>query len=337
MSDPWAVLALPPVDRTLWDRLVGELGISLEVPVDRSPAAARAAARDADVVIGDWSGQIRLDADFVAAAPRLVFVHQPSVGVDSIDIDACSKRGIAVANAGAANAVSVAEWCVGSTFAALRSLAFADHAVRVGRWPQLEISRRGGGELAGRRVGILGMGRIARECAHRFHVLGADVAYWSRHRRDDGESGGARWLPFDELLTRSEVLVVVIALADQTRGLLGARELARLPVGAFVINAARGGILDEDALLAGVRSGAIAGAALDVFATEPLPPDSPLLEEDRIVLSPHAAGATREAQGRLLQGLEDNVRRAVVGEAIADVVNAASLPGFTGVIERRKA
>jgi D-3-phosphoglycerate dehydrogenase / 2-oxoglutarate reductase len=259
-------------------------------------------------------------------------VQQPSVGVDTVDLEACTAAQVPVANAGGANAVSVAEWCIGATFAVLRSLAHGDREVRAGRWPQLELSQRGGGELAGRRVGIVGMGLIGRECAKRFVALGADVAHWSRTQREPANAGGSRWMPFDDLLRRSDVLVVVIALTPQTRHLLVAEELAMLPPGAFVINAARGGIVDEAALLAAIDSGGLAGAALDVYDLEPLPEASALRDEGRLLLSPHAAGATREAQGRLIGHIVDNVRRAVTGEPVLNVVN-----GLDGVIRRREA
>ncbi len=124
----------------------------------------------------------------------------------------------------------------------------------------------------------------------------------------------------------------MIALTPQTRGLLSAERLAALPEGAFVVNAARGGVLDEAALLAAIRSGHLAGAALDVFAVEPLPADSPLRDEDRILLSPHAAGATREAQGRLIAAVVENIRRAVAGQPVDNVVN-----GLDAVVSRRRA
>ena len=204
--------------------------------------------------------------------------------------------------------------------------------MRSGEWPQLEISQRGGGELTGRRVGIVGMGAIGRECATRYGALGADVAYWSRRERPADEAGGARWLPLEELLGHAQVLVLVIALAPQTRGLVGPDQLARLPAGAFVVNAARGGVLDEVALLEAVRSGHLAGAALDVYATEPLPADSPLRAEDRILLSPHAGGATREAQGRLIGAVIANMGKAVSGQPVDNVVN-----GVDAVVRRRSA
>ena len=328
----WTLLALPPLPEQLLRALFADLPVEVVVPAERTPEAVHAAAADAEIVVGDWSGGLRIDADLLAAAPRLALAQQPSVGVDAVDLDACAAAGIPVANAGGTNAVSVAEWCVGATFAVLRAFAWADREVREGRWPQLEVSERGGGELAGRRVGIVGMGRIGRECAARFVALGCDVAHHSRTRREPEDAGGARWMPLDDLLAHAQVLVVVVALAPETRGLLGSAQLERLPAGAFVVNAARGEILDESALVAALAAGRLAGAALDVYATEPLPADSPLRDDDRILLSPHAAATTNEATGRLIAGVLDNVRAAVSGEPVVDVVN-----GVDPVILRREA
>jgi phosphoglycerate dehydrogenase-like enzyme len=330
MPRPWTLLALPPLDRALLEGLFSGIDVDLVVPAERTPEAVLALAERAELVLGDWTGELTVDADLLAAAPRLAFVQQPSVGVDSIDVDACTAAGVPLANAGSSNAVSVAEWCIAATFAVLRSLAHGDREMREGRWPQLELAQRGGGELAGRRVGVIGMGRIGQECASRFVALGCDVAHWSRTPRDAADAGGAPWLPLEELLPRSDVIVVLVALAPATRGLLGAKQLALLPPGAFLVNAARGGIVDEAALLAAIRSGAMAGAALDVYSAEPLPADSPLREEGRVLLSPHSAGATREAQARLIGAVVDNVRRAVGGEPVHDVVN-----GLPALIRRR--
>jgi D-3-phosphoglycerate dehydrogenase len=329
---PWTLLALPPLDRGLLAGLFADIPVELVVPAERTPDAARAAAAAADLVMGDWTGVTGVTADLVAAAPNLVFVQQPSVGVDAVDVDACTTAGVPVANAGDSNAVSVAEWCVGATFAALRSLPFADREVRAGRWPQLELAGRGGGELTGRRVGIIGMGAIAVECAVRYGALGCDVAYWSRRRREPADSGGARWMDLADVLRHAEILVVMIALTPATRGLIGADQLALMPAGSFLINAARGGIVAEGALLAALQSGHLAGGAMDVFATEPLPADSPLRQEDRLILSPHSAGATRQAQARLIGHVVDNIRRAVAGEPVRSVVN-----GLDPLIRRRGA
>ena len=328
----WTLLALPPLDEKLLTALFDGIPVRVVTPAARTPEAVREVVAAADLLLGDWSGALRVDAELIAAARRLAFVQQPSAGVDVIDVAACTAAGIPVANAGSANAVSVAEWCVASTYAVLRSLAWADRAVRDGGWPQLEIAERGGGELTGRKVGIVGMGRIGRECATRFAALGADVAHWSRTRREPDESGGARWLPLPELLAHAQVLVVVVALTPETRGLLGQAELEALPAGSFVVNAARGGIVDETALTAALDSGHLAGAALDVFSREPLPADSPLRSNDRVLLSPHAAGATREAQGRLITGVIENVRRATSGQPVHDIVNDVD-----PIIRRREA
>lgn len=330
MADPWRLLALPPLDRELLAALFADLPVSVTAPAERTAAAVAEAAADAEIVVGDWSGGLRVTADAVRAAPRLAFVQQPSVGVDALDLEALTAAGVPAANTAGVNAVSVAEWCVGATYAVLRWLAWADQRMREGGWPQLEIAQRGGGELAGRRVGIVGMGRIGVECARRFAGLGADVAHWSRTPRPLEQAGGARWMELDDLVAHSQVLVVVIALSAQTRGLLGADRLARLPAGAYLVNAARGGIVDEEAMIAALDSGALAGAALDVYASEPLPPDSPLRSCERILLSPHAGGATREAQGRLIGAVIANVTRAVSGEPVIDVVN-----GLEPVIRRR--
>jgi phosphoglycerate dehydrogenase-like enzyme len=332
MAHPWKLLATTPLDRELLVALFADLPVDVVVPAERTPQALLALAPSAEIILGGWTGDLPISAEVIAAAPQLALVQQPSVGVDTVAVEACTAAGVPVANAGSANAVSVAEWCVGAAFAVLRSLAHGDREVRAGRWPQLELARRGGGELAGRRVGVVGMGLIARESVKRFAALGCDVAHWSRTQREAADAGGAPWLPLDDLLRRSDLLVVLVALAPQTRGLLGAEQLAMLPPGAFVINAARGGIVDETALLAAIEAGALAGGALDVYQTEPLPAQSPLLAQDRLLLSPHAGGATREAQGRLIAGIVENIRRAVSGEQIVDVVNG---PGV--VIRRREA
>lgn len=327
--DPWQLLALPPLDAGLLGALFADLPVEVVVPAERTPSAVAEALSGVDLVLGDWTGALKIRADDLPEPCSVAFVQQPSVGVDSVDVDGLAARGIPVANAAGANAVSVAEWCVGASYAVLRWLSWADQQTRAGGWPQLEVAQRGGGEVAGRRVGIIGMGPIGRECARRFLALGADVAYWSRSQHD--EASGARWVELDELLAHSQLLVVVVALAPATRGLLSAERLKQLPEGAYVVNAARGGVLDESALLDAIRSGHLAGAALDVYATEPLPADSPLRDEDRILLSPHAAGATREAQGRLIAAVVDNIRRAVSGEPVLNVVN-----GIDARIARRR-
>ncbi len=327
---PWDIAALAPLPADLLHALLDGLGdVRVLVPPTRDRAGLHAVLAEAELVLGDWSSQLPLGAAEAALADRLAFVQQPSVGVEQVDLAAFAARGVPVANTAGANAVAVAEWCLGATFAVLRSLGWGDAEVRAGRWPQLEVTQRGSRELAGARVGLVGMGAIAAECAPRYAALGCPVAYWSPHQR--GERAGARWRELDELVATSDILVVVVALGPQTAGLLDARRLALLPAQAVVVDAARGGIVDEDALAAAVESGRIAAAALDVFATEPLPAGSPLRRSDRILLSPHAAGVTTQSQSRIVAVTLDNLRRAMAGEPVRNVRNGAD-----PVVRRRR-
>ena len=314
MSAPWRVLALPPVPHAVMVDLFDPQrrdDVEIVTPSERTQEEVVRLLPDVDVVLGDWSPSLRL----LEPGPRVCFVQQPSVGVDGIDVDACTAAGVPVANCAGANTTSVAEWCVSATLALLRRTVDADAAVRAGSWPQTAL---GGRELAGSRVGVVGMGPVGRATAALLAAFGCDVVHWSRSRRDDAP---APWVELDELLTTSDVVVLVIALGDATRDLLDAAGLARLKPGALVVNAARGGVLDEDALARALEGGHVGGAALDVFRVEPLPAGSPLRTAPRVLLSPHAAGSTTQAVTRILQQTNANLRRVLDGEPVVDVVN----------------
>jgi D-3-phosphoglycerate dehydrogenase len=322
-SDRWTVAALSPMPEPVLRQMFGQLPVDVVVPASRDAAGLHAVLADADIVLGDFSGQLRLDAAAIAAAPRLAFVQQPSAGVDSLDVPALTAAGIPVANVGPANAISVAEWALGGTLSVLRSLPWADAAVRAGGWPQLEVAARPSLELSGRRVGIVGFGAVGAACASRYAALGCPVSYWSRRQRSEDEAAGAQYRELDDLVSTSDVLVVAIAKTAGTVGLLNAGRLGRLPRGAVVVNVARGGILDEDALLAGITEGRLHGAALDVFARTPLPAGSPLRGSDRILLSPAVGGGTAQAMGRVVATCVRNLAAAVAGDPVAHLVNDA--------------
>jgi D-3-phosphoglycerate dehydrogenase / 2-oxoglutarate reductase len=312
----WRLLALPPLGDDLIRRIFGQLDADLAVPATRDREGLHAALADAELVVGDFTGALAIDAAAVAAAPRLAFLQMPSVGVDSCDIAALTAAGVPVANAAGANARSVAEWALAATLDLSRGIAWADRRVREGGWPQLEVAARGSDELANRRVGVLGMGAIGSQVARLFEAFGCQVAYWSRRRRPEGV-----YKEIDELLATSDVLVVCLPLTPETRGLLGPERLALLPAGAMLVNVARGGIAPDDAVLAALESGGLAGAALDVYDEEPLPADHPLRRHENVLLSPHCAGATRQAQLNIITAVLDNVRAAVAGRPVANVVN----------------
>jgi D-3-phosphoglycerate dehydrogenase len=328
----WVVLSLAPVPRTRAEAWFdGIAGLRIETPAERTAEAVRAAIGDADIVISDWSGALRIDAPEVVAGQRLAFVMSPSVGLDNVDLEALTAASVVVANTAGLNAPSVAEWCLAATFAVARSLAWVDGRVRSGDWPQFELPERGSTELAGLRVGVVGFGAVGSRVAGLFGAIGCDVAYWTRRRRPEDIERGAHWLPLAELAARSDVLVVNISLAPETRGLIDAAVLAELPRGAMVIDASRGGVVDHVALLGAVETGGLRGAAIDVFEREPLPDDSPLRRSDRILLSSHAAATTGQAMARIFALVADNVRRAVAGEPIRSVVN-----GLGPVVRRHR-
>ncbi|GGO25592.1 2-hydroxyacid dehydrogenase [Microbispora bryophytorum] len=290
----------------------------VRVPARRDRAGLLDALPEAEIVVGDWSGALALDAEAVRLAPRLAFVQQPAVGVDGHDAEALARAGVPLANTAGVNAAAVAEWCLAAALAMLRHLADGDRDMRAGEWPQFAYQRR---ELAGCRVGVIGFGPIGAACARLFGALGCRVSYWSRTPRL--ESYGAAYQDIDALVTGSDVLVLAVPLAPETRGLIGAERFARMPTGSVLVNAARGGVVDQVALLAALESGRLAGAALDVYDSEPPAPDDPLRSCPGVLLSPHAAGVTPEATARLIRCVLDNLAAAMEGRPVVNVVNGA--------------
>ena len=305
---PWRVLALPPLPLEVLKSLFSDPRLEIFSPEERTQDAVEEALRSADLVVADWTPSLRL----LVPGPRVAFVQQPSVGYDGTDVAAFAAAGVPVANCAGANAVSVAEWCLSATLALLRKTVPADAAVRRGEWPQTTL---GGRELAGNRVGVIGMGPVGRAVATRFSAMGCPVTYWSRTPKADAP---AAYAPLPLLLASSDIVVVVIALGAQTRHLV---DPGALPAGALLINGARGEVVDETLLVAALRSGHLAGAALDVFSTEPLPLDHPLRDLPSVLLSPHMAGSSQQAAGRILGQSQANLLRVVNGEPVVDVVN----------------
>ncbi|GAA1784140.1 NAD(P)-dependent oxidoreductase [Actinomadura chokoriensis] len=317
---PWRILSLPPVGKEVVRGLFAPLGDAAEVvfPATRDRAGLLAALPSADIVIADFSRGFVLDAEAVAAARRLAFVQMPAVGVDRLDLAALTAADVPVANAAGFNARGVAEWAVGAAFALCRNLAWGDRAVRAGGWPQAEMAERNPREVHAQRVGIAGFGAIGAEAARLFAALGCAVSYWTRRRRPEA---AATYRELDDLVATSDILVLALPLTDETRGLIGPERLALLPADALLINVARGGIAPDGAVLAALESGRLAGAALDVFEHEPLPPEHPLRSREDVLLSPHAAGSSVQSQRNLLAAVRENVTAAVQGRDVRNIVN----------------
>ena len=264
--------------------------------VDR-PAELAQALADARALVVRNRTQVR--GALLDAAPRLRVVGRLGVGLDNIDLEACRARGIAVHPATGANDLSVAEYVITATLVLLRRAWFASPQVLAGQWPRMSTIGR---EASGRVLGLIGFGAIARETARRAAALGMQVVAFDPLLKDDDPAWSlAARRELDALLAESDVVSLHVPLTPATRGMLGAAQFDRMRSGAVVINAARGGVLDEAALAAALRSGHLGGAALDVFEREPLDAAAARVFDGvpNLILTPHIAGVTEESNVRV--------------------------------------
>jgi D-3-phosphoglycerate dehydrogenase len=277
--------------------------------------------------IGDYDGIVirsgtRITADLLERAGRLKVIGRAGVGVDNVDVDAATRRGIVVANAPESTVVSAAEHAIGLLAALARHIPQAHAALKQGRW---ERSAHGGIELEGKTLGVLGFGRIGQQVSRRAIGLGMRVVAYDPFVSKDRfrELGAERVETADEVLTAAEFLTLHLPLTPETTRMIDEAAIARMPDGARLVNAARGELVDEEALLVALRSGKLAGAALDVFSAEPY--SGPLLELDNIVVTPHLAASTEEAQDRAGVIVAEQVAAALDGQLVTNAVNIPSI------------
>ncbi len=254
----------------------------------------------------------KVTEDLLARAPLLKIVVRVGVGLDNVDLEAASRRGVLVTNTPRATSVSVAEFTLGLIFALLRAVPQAAATMREGRWEKKQFMGR---EIAGKTLGILGLGRIGTEVARRALALGMTVFGFRRSPLTQEERDlGVLPASFEEVLARSDVITVHLPLTPETRHLLSREAFARMKAGMYLVNCARGGIVDEEALLQALEEGRVAMAALDVFEVEPPPPDHPLLRHPRVIATPHIAAQTEEAQRRAALEAADKIIATLGGE-----------------------
>jgi len=273
-------------------------------------------------IIGEYDAIVirsatKLTADLIEAGTSLKVIGRAGVGVDNVDVDAATRRGIVVANAPESNVVSAAEHTVALLLALARNVPQAHGALVEGRW---ERSKWGGVEVADKTLGVLGFGRIGRLVARR--ALGLQmkvVAYDPFVAAERFKELGADQASFDEVLERAEFLTLHLPLNDETRGSIDAAAIAKMRDGVRIVNAARGDLVDVDALIAGLESGKVAGAAIDVFPKEPY--DGPLLTAPNVVVTPHLAASTEEAQDRAGVIVAEQVAAALEGGLVTNAVN----------------
>lgn len=280
-----------------------------------------AALRDAHALI--VRSETQVTDQLLADAPRLVVVGRAGIGVDNIDVDAATRRGIAVLNAPGANTVSAAEHAFALLLALQRRIPDAVRSMREGGWERKQFA---GSELRGKTLGVVGLGRIGQHVAGIARAFGMQViAHDPFLPEERARELNVQLQPLDHLLATADVVTLHLPLTEETRDLVNRERLDRMKPGAVLINTARGGLVNETALIEALRAGRLSGAALDVFDPEPLPDDSPLRDTPGLILTPHLAASTSEAQDRVAQEISEAVRDALLTGSFANAVNAPGL------------
>jgi D-3-phosphoglycerate dehydrogenase / 2-oxoglutarate reductase len=275
-----------------------------------------AAVVDADALL--VRSATTVDAEVLAAAPKLKIVARAGVGLDNVDVDAATARGVLVVNAPTSNIHSAAEHALALLLSAARQIPAADATLRAHTWKRSSFL---GTEIFGKTVGVVGLGRIGQLVAQRLAAFGAHItAYDPYVSQARAAQLGIELLTLDELLGRADFISVHLPKTKETAGLIGKEALAKTKPGVIIVNAARGGLIDEAALAEAIASGHVRGAGLDVFSTEPCT-DSPLFELPQVVVTPHLGASTAEAQDRAGTDVAASVQLALAGEFVPDAVN----------------
>jgi D-3-phosphoglycerate dehydrogenase len=286
-------------------------------------AAALSGGAGADALV-IRSGS-KVTARVIAAADRLQVIGRAGIGVDNVDVPAASKRGIVVMNTPTGNAVTTAEHAIGLLMSLARMIPQASSTLKAGKWEKKKFEGR---ELAGKTLAVIGLGNIGRIVADRAKGLHMNViGYDPIMSADRAAALGVELCSLEAIWPRADAVSVHTPLTAETRGLVHAGMLGQLKKGVLLVNAARGGIYDEAALLEGLTSGQIGGVALDVFVEEPPPKDHPLVAHERVVVTPHLGASTREAQDRVALEIAEQVAAYLATGAIKNAVNVPSVSG----------
>ncbi len=285
-----------------------------------APGGLAAELVDADALV--VRSAVQVDAELLSHAPKLRIIGRAGVGVDNIDAEEATRRGIVVMNTPGANAVAVAELTLGLMIAMARSVPRANAGMHAGKWDKKSLQ---GSELRGKTLGIVGLGRIGLEVARRAKAFGMTlVGYDPFVAPVIARENGVTLVPIDEIFSESDYLSLHVGLTPQTEGLINKHSIAIMKDGVRILNCARGELIVDDALVEALKSGKVAGAALDVFRKEPLK-DSPYFELENVLLSPHIAGSTDEAQEAIGIQLANQVRDYLKLGVVQNAVNVASL------------
>jgi D-3-phosphoglycerate dehydrogenase len=255
----------------------------------------------------------QVTAELLAAAPKLKAIARAGVGVDNINLAAALAQGVVVVNTPSSTSLAVAEHSLALMLSLLRAVPRADAAMKAGDWPKKESM---GAELAGKTLGVIGVGNIGRLVAERAAAFGMRVIGYDPYLdREALDQRGTQPVSLDDLYMQADVITLHLPLTAETRSMLGAEAIASMRRGVYLVCAARGGVIDEAALLAALESGQVAGAALDVFASEP-PGASPLVRHPRVVATPHIGAQTEEAQTRAAVDAAEELFNALSGQPL---------------------
>lgn len=296
-------------------------GFALEKRVGLSGEELREAVRDCEGLV--VRSETKVTADLMDAGLRLRAVGRAGVGVDNIDVPAATARGIVVMNAADGNTITTAEHTIALLIALARRVPQANASLRAGRW---ERKRFVGVELQGKTLGIVGLGRIGRTVAARARGFGMKiVAFDPFVAPEQARDLELEIAPLDELFARADFITVHTPLTNETRGLIGAQAFSKMKRGVRIINCARGGLVDERALLAAIKEGTVAGAALDVFEEEPPAADHPLLALEEVIATPHLGASTKEAQEGVAVTVAEQMRDYLLTGALRGAVNVPAL------------
>jgi len=276
--------------------------------------------RDAEGLV--LFGNIKVNEELLAYAPQLRVIAQPMVGYDNIDIDACTKRGIPFGNTPGVLVETTADLAFALLLCSARRIHEGWDFVRRGNWKPGE-NLAFGVDLYGKTLGIVGMGRIGAAVARRAKAFGMNVIYFNRNRRKDEQELGVTYATFDGLLEQADCIIVLTPLSPETRGMFGHEEFRKMKSTAFFVNAARGPIIDTEALIGALMSNKIAYAALDVTNPEPLPGNHPLLKLPNVLITPHIGSATLETRTRMAQLTVDNLLAGLAKQPLPACVNQA--------------
>jgi D-3-phosphoglycerate dehydrogenase len=267
----------------------------------------------------------KVTARVLAGADRLKVIGRAGIGVDNVDVDAASKRGIVVMNTPTGNAVTTAEHAITLLMSLARMIPEACRTLKAGKWEKKKFEGR---ELAGKTLAVIGLGNIGRIVADRAHGLKMNVIGFDPVMTADRAAAlGVELCSLDAIWPRADAVSVHTPLTAETRGIVNSSMLGRLKKGVLLVNAARGGIYDEGALLEGLQNGQIGGVALDVFVEEPPPKDHPLVAHERVIVTPHLGASTREAQDRVALEIAEQVAAYLETGAIKNAVNVPSVSG----------